>query len=83
MAREDKVIIRLTVEVKQKFATIAEEMGMTVSALGSFVIGSFVRQQEKVVMPMQEAMKRALVEAAEKAVRDDGQPVSGASPDTE
>lgn len=51
MARDEKLIIRLTDDVKDEFQTIAEGMGMTMSALGSFVVGDFVRRtkDEKVM----------------------------------
>lgn len=47
MARDEKVIIRLTEETKNKFQGIAERYGLTISALGSYVIGEYVSRIEK------------------------------------
>lgn len=44
--REDKVIIRLTPELKAEFQELAESMGMTMSGLGAFVIGNFMKQEK-------------------------------------
>ena len=58
MARDERIIIRLRADVKEEFQGMAEEMGMTISALGSYVIGKFVvdhkrnrELQEKMIMP--------------------------------
>lgn len=72
MQREDKVIIRLSVEKKEEFQRLAEELGMTMSALGAYVIGNFLRTQRKVVEPivseMGEVAKRVLEQAAKEEV---------------
>ncbi|MBY6270396.1 hypothetical protein [Parageobacillus thermoglucosidasius] len=57
MARDDKVIIRLRSDVKEEFQRIADELGMTISALGSYVIGKFVRENKKSEM-MSVAVKK-------------------------
>ncbi|MCL6588178.1 MAG: hypothetical protein K6T72_17085 [Anoxybacillus sp.] len=58
MARDERIIIRLRADVKEEFQDMAEQMGMTISALGSYVIGKFVvdhkrnrELQEKMIMP--------------------------------
>ena len=58
MARDERIILRLRTDVKEEFQGMAEEMGMTISALGSYVIGKFVvdhkrnrELQEKMIMP--------------------------------
>jgi antitoxin component of RelBE/YafQ-DinJ toxin-antitoxin module len=55
MAREEKIIIRVSEDMKNSFQALAEEMGMTMSGLGSFVIGNFIRE-EKHRRLMQEKM---------------------------
>lgn len=52
MARDEKVVIRLTDDVKAEFQTVAESMGMTISSLGSYVIGDYLRRlkNDKVIM---------------------------------
>lgn len=69
MARDERIIIRLRSDVKEEFQQIAEELGMTISALGSFVIGKFVREnkknaalQEKILEPVIHEMARSFVE---------------------
>lgn len=44
MARDEKVVIRLTDDVKNEFQEVAGTMGMTISALGSYVIGDYLRR---------------------------------------
>jgi len=70
MARDEKVIIRLTDDIKSEFQQIAEEMGMTISALGSYVIGAYIREQknkvafqEKMISPMVETMSKISLES--------------------
>lgn len=69
MARDEKIIIRLTEDVKGEFQMLAEELGMTISALGSYVIGAYVREQknkmafqEKMISPMMQELSRMSVE---------------------
>lgn len=44
-ARDDKVIIRITEDIKLQFQKQAEKRGMTMSSLGAYVIGDWVRGQ--------------------------------------
>jgi antitoxin component of RelBE/YafQ-DinJ toxin-antitoxin module len=52
LQREEKVIIRLSADKKDEFQRLAEELGMTMSALGAYVIGNFLRTQRKVIDPL-------------------------------
>lgn len=55
MARDSKVVIRLTDEVKEEFQKLADSYGMTISALGSYVIGrhlSDIRKQQNLTSDM-------------------------------
>ncbi|BBH43520.1 hypothetical protein PTHTG4_p001 (plasmid) [Parageobacillus thermoglucosidasius] len=65
MARDEKVIIRLTEETKNKFQRIAERYGLTISALGSYVIGEYVARVER-----NEEIERKAFEALLKDVED-------------
>lgn len=65
MARDSKVIIRLTDEIKEEFQSLADEYGMTISALGSYVIGKYIQQerrgkefQKQMVQPTVETMTK-------------------------
>lgn len=55
MARDEKIVIRLTEEVKTDFQKMADDLGMTISALGSYVIGRYVKEEKKREM-LQEQM---------------------------
>jgi antitoxin component of RelBE/YafQ-DinJ toxin-antitoxin module len=46
MAREEKVVARMTAEMKEKIQEIAEDRGITMSALVAYVLGSYVEQEE-------------------------------------
>lgn len=65
MARDEKVIIRLTEETKNKFQNIAERYGLTISALGSYVIGEYVARVEK-----NQEIERKALEALLKDIED-------------
>lgn len=70
MQRDDKVIIRLSVEKKEEFQKLAEDLGMTMSALGAYVIGNFLRTQKKVLDPLVLEMGEVAKKAVEKAVAE-------------
>jgi len=55
VAREDKIIIRVTEELKTEFQAMAESMGMTMSGLGAYVIGNYMKE-EKYKREMQQKM---------------------------
>lgn len=67
--REKKVIVRLSPEKHEEFQRLADELGLTMSALGAYVIGNFLRTQKKVLDPlveeMGEAARQVVVKAAE------------------
>jgi len=46
MAREEKIIIRVSEEMKTSFQSLAESMGMTMSGLGAYVIGNFMKEEK-------------------------------------
>jgi hypothetical protein len=52
MARDQFVKVRINSYIKEEFQKLADEYGMTMSALGSYVIGSFVKQQRKIIDPL-------------------------------
>lgn len=69
MARDERINIRLRADVKEEFQRMADELGMTISALGSYVIGKFVREnkknaalQEKMIEPMIDEMVKTFVD---------------------
>lgn len=68
--REAKVIVRLTVEKKEEFQQLAEELGITMSALGAYVIGNFIRTQKKVLDPLVSEMGEVAKQAVERVAAE-------------
>jgi antitoxin component of RelBE/YafQ-DinJ toxin-antitoxin module len=62
MARDEFVKVRVNADIKEEFMKLANEYGMTMSALGSYVIGSFVKQQRKIVDPLIADLGEQIVE---------------------
>lgn len=67
MARDSKLVIRVTDEIKEEFERIADTYGMTISALGSYVVGRFI-QQEKRTVEFQEKMVKPTVDTLNRMV---------------
>jgi predicted transcriptional regulator len=75
MARDERVIIRLRTDVKDEFQRMADDMGMTISALGSYVIGKFVTDhkrnrelQEKMIAPAVDELIKLVSTDVEKSI---------------
>jgi len=68
--REVKVIVRLTAEKKEEFQRLAEELGITMSALGAYVIGNFLRTQKKVLDPLVVEMAGVAKQAVERVASE-------------
>lgn len=62
VARDERIIIRLKTEIRDDFAGYAELYGMTVSSLGSYVIGQWVANHKK-MEPVYNKMQNIAVEA--------------------
>lgn len=67
--REDKIMIRINGEIKERFSNYCDEYGMTMSAMAAYLIGSFVRQQDQVNAPMMAALKDSMVKIAEQTIQ--------------
>jgi hypothetical protein len=48
MARDEKIMIRLTTQIKDELQIAAESYGMTMSTLGSYIIGKWLSDQRKI-----------------------------------
>lgn len=66
MARTARVNIMTDEKVKEKLEYLAGRMGMTVSALGSYIIGNFVYQQEEIFGGLMDVGKEIIKRSAEK-----------------
>lgn len=62
-SRDEKVIIRLSPDIKEKFERIANEQGLPMSTYGSVIIGQHVHQHEVMKQKMVEAVKDAVTRA--------------------
>lgn len=62
MARDAKVIIMTDERVKERLQEYADQLGMTLSGLGAYILGHWVYQQEKMLKPFMEDIKGALLQ---------------------
>lgn len=69
MARDEKIMVRLSAEIKDEFQRLAEEHGVTMSALAAYVIGQYVRTQRRVIEPMTQQMAEVARQAIEHVAR--------------
>ena len=60
MARVERLNVLLEPMIKDKFKEHADAMGLTESALGAFIIGQWVRQQDIVIGPMLKMAKEMI-----------------------
>jgi len=67
LARDARVNILTTEEIKQKLEYLAERMGMTTSALGSYIIGNFIYQQEELYGSLLDVGRIILERSVERA----------------
>lgn len=67
LARDARVNILTTEEIKQKLEYLAERMGMTTSALGSYIIGNFIYQQEELYGSLLDVGRTILERSVERA----------------
>lgn len=64
MARDAKLIVMVDERVKERLHFYADQLGMTLSGLGAYILGHWVYQQDKMVNPLIEQMKDAMVQIA-------------------
>lgn len=69
MARDAKVIIMTDERVKERLQYYADQLGMTLSGLGAYILGHWVYQQDKMVNPFIEQMKDAMVQIAREEMK--------------
>ena len=68
MARDEKVMIRLHTDVKNKVQENAERLGLSMSSYIAFIVGQFIDQQERVVKPMTGQMADAMMEIMKRQI---------------
>lgn len=65
MARNEVIHVAVRGDVKANLQRIADNYGMTMSALASYVIGQWVYNQLRIVEPMLDEMAKVGVKASE------------------
>jgi len=74
MARNAKVIIMMDERVKERLQEYGDQLGMTLSGLGAYILGYWVYQQDKMVNPFFEKIKDAMVQVAREEMRRKDEP---------
>lgn len=67
--RDEKIIVKMSADRKAELQQISEEMGVSMSAIGAYIIGQWLMQQramKQVVMPkMLDVMEGLMVTVAQ------------------
>lgn len=69
--KDTQVKIRLRTEMKDDFQAIADTYGMSLSSLGAFIIGSYVKNQKQVITPMMDSLGDKLTAIIKEQVKLD------------
>lgn len=72
--RGNKVSVRIAMrpDVKERLARIADSMGLTMSALGAYVLGNYVATQETILVPMLDEVRQTVVKGVKGMVEKEG-----------
>lgn len=62
MARNATIHIAVRSDIKVKFAKIADEYGMTMSALASYIIGQYVYNHAKFIDPLSDDIRHLVMD---------------------
>jgi len=73
MARNATIHIAVRDDIRERFAKIANEYGMTMSALASYIIGQYVYNHEKVINPLGDEIKFLIKEKFNQVVREEAE----------
>jgi hypothetical protein len=65
LAREEKLVVRLTGDMKDKIQTLADSVGVTMSAYVAFIMGQHVSQQNMLLAPLLEMVKAEMEKSLE------------------
>jgi len=70
MARNATIHIAVRDDIRVRFARIANEYGMTMSALASYIIGQYVCNHEKVISPLGDEVKLLVMSKLNQAAEE-------------
>lgn len=73
MARDVKVMVRLTESIKEQLQELAESKGLTMSAYVAFLVGEHLYQQTKIVLPMMAQISNSISAALNQRVQDESE----------
>lgn len=62
MARDERVVFRMQADKKEQIQEIADEMGVTMSALLSVIVGQWLVQYNRVSRPMQDNIVQVMTD---------------------
>jgi hypothetical protein len=73
MARNATIHIAVRGDIKEKFSKIADDYGMTMSSLASYIIGQYVYTHEKLIVPLSDEIRFLVKDKVEQVVGDGGE----------
>lgn len=71
MARDARIVIMIDEKIKNRLIEMADQMGMTLSGLGSYILGHYVKQQDEIVKPMTEKIVKQMMEMTREMMKED------------
>jgi len=71
MARNVTIHIAVRDDIRERFAKIAYEYGMTMSALASYIIGQYVYSHEKLINPLGDEIKFLVMNKLNQVVKEE------------
>lgn len=70
MARDARIVIMIDEKIKERLIEMADQMGITLSGLGSFILGQYVKQQDYILKPMTDQFLEQMLEMAKGMLED-------------
>ena len=74
MARDARIVIMTDEKIKERLIEMADQMGITLSGLGSYILGQYVKQQDYIVKPMTEQFIKQMMEMTKEMMKEDEAP---------
>lgn len=73
MARDVKVMVRLTEPIKDQLQQLAEAKGLTMSAYVAYLVGEHLYQQKNYVLPMLTQLSNSFSSSLQQRVQDESE----------
>lgn len=68
IVRDERIVIKLSAVKKGELQEISEQMGVSISAIGAYVIGQWLMQQQMMTKPLMEKMNALMAETVKELV---------------